>query len=197
MELLSNLQRVSESQQAPVWYSCLSALVVCSTIILSPSTIAAPLSAESPTVTEPQHQSAQQRSPAQPGEPASSTPDGGLVTIESDLQTADNVTGVITAIGNVRIAYPDRGVVATSRQAQFFTRENRIVLSGDVDVIEKDGNALRAERVTYLVDEEKAIADPPPGEQVLTTLFLQRAASPQPIGPVTPEGEQTPKAAIP
>ena len=32
--------------------------------------------------------------------------DDGLITIESDSQTADNVTGVVTAIGNVRIVYP-------------------------------------------------------------------------------------------
>jgi len=194
---LSNLQRVNEHQQAPAWYSRLSALAVCSTVIVSPSTIAAPLSTESSPAAEPQYQADSQRPSAQPGEPTSSTPDDGLVTIESDLQTADSVTGVITAVGNVRIVYPNRGVVATSRQAQFFTRENRIVLSGDVDVIEKDGNALRAERVTYLVDEEKAVADPPPGEQVFTTLFLQRAVSPQPIGPVTPEEAQTPEAATP
>nr|WP_225323156.1 hypothetical protein [Synechococcus sp. RSCCF101] len=114
-------------------------------------------------------------------------PETGLVTIESDVQTADNTTGVITAIGNVRIIYPDRGVVATSRQAQFFTRENRIVLSGDVDVIEKDGNSLRAERVTYLVDEERAIADPLPGEQVFSTLFIPPpaadTAAPEPLTP--------------
>ena len=41
----------------------------------------------------------------------------GLVTIESDRQRADNRTGIVTATGNVRITYPDRGMVATSRQA--------------------------------------------------------------------------------
>ena len=62
----------------------------------------------------------------------------GLITIESDLQSADNVTGVVTASGNVRLVHADRGVVATSRQAQYFTKEARIVLSGDVDVVQEN-----------------------------------------------------------
>ena len=45
----------------------------------------------------------------------------GLITIESDQQSADNATGVITAFGNVRLVHANRGVVATSRQAQYFT----------------------------------------------------------------------------
>ena len=37
----------------------------------------------------------------------------GLITIESDQQSADNVTGVITASGNVRLVHANRGVVLT------------------------------------------------------------------------------------
>jgi lipopolysaccharide export system protein LptA len=128
--------------------------------------------------------------PAAPAAPPAQA-ETGLVTIESDVQTADNVTGVITAIGNVRIVYPDRGVVATGRQAQYFTLENRIVISGDVDIIEKDGNAIRADRVTYLVDEERAIADPEPGRQVFSQLYIRQdpepAAAPEPILPPGPQ----------
>ena len=61
-----------------------------------------------------------------------------LITIESDTQSADNITGVVTALGNVRIVYPSRGMVATSRQAQYFSREALLVLSGDVDVVQED-----------------------------------------------------------
>ena len=86
--------------------------------------------------------------------------DDGLITIESDSQSADNVTGVVTAIGNVRIVYPTRGMVATSRQAQYFSREGRLVLSGDVDVVQDDGNSIRAERVTYDLNDERALAMP-------------------------------------
>lgn len=96
----------------------------------------------------------------------------GLVSIESDVQKADNLTGIITASGNVRIVYPDRRVMATARQAQYFSREARIVLSGDVDVIQSDGNALRAQRVTVLLDSQRVVAEPAPGRQVVSHLRL-------------------------
>ena len=113
-----------------------------------------------------------------------SSPDDGLITIESDSQTADNVTGVVTAVGNVRIVYPSRGMVATSRQAQYFSREGRLVLSGDVDVVQEDGNTLRAERVTYDLEDERAVASPPDGGQVRSTMILRSDQSAQ--TPLTP-----------
>jgi lipopolysaccharide export system protein LptA len=100
--------------------------------------------------------------------PAIVTPTSGLVTIESDLQKADNSTGVVTATGNVRIVYPDQRVVATARQAQYFTREGRVVLSGDVDVIQETGHSIRAEKLVYLVESERIVAEPAAGEQVIT-----------------------------
>jgi len=108
--------------------------------------------------------------------PKQITPTPGLVTIESDLQQADNTTGVVTATGNVRILYPDQRVVATARQAQYFTKEGRVVLSGDVDVIQDDGHAVRAELVTYFVNQERLIAEPPPGQQVVTRYRLNAPA---------------------
>ena len=121
---------------------------------------------------------------------AQHTADAGVITIESDLQSADNTTGVITASGNVRLVHAGRGLVATSKQAQYFTEEDRIVLSGDVDVIQADGNQLRADRFTYLLEEGRAIASPVPGQQV----FSQWSLTPsQPVldvqaetNPVTP-----------
>ena len=110
--------------------------------------------------------------------------DDGLITIESDSQTADNVTGVVTAIGNVRIVYPSRGMVATSRQAQYFSREGRLVLSGDVDVVQEDGSSLRAERVTYDLEDERALAVPVSGGQVRSTMILRPDQSAQ--TPLTP-----------
>ncbi len=102
----------------------------------------------------------------------------GLVSIESDRQLADQATGVITATGNVRILYPDKGVMATARQAQYFTREGRVVLSGDVDVVQQDGNLLRAEQVIYLVRSERIMALPAANEQVLSRLRLTPAPNP-------------------
>lgn len=109
-------------------------------------------------------------SPAVPG------PDAGMVTIESDSQQADNRTGVVTATGNVRITYPDRRMVATSRQAQYYSREGRLVLSGDVDVIDEDGQRIRAERLVYRLDSERLQAEPSNGKQVFSRLRLQPAA---------------------
>jgi len=116
-----------------------------------------------------------------PVQPAPARVRTGLVTIESDLQRADQSTGVITASGNVRIVYPDQRVVATARQAQYFSREGRVVLSGDVDIVQEGGNLLRAERVIYLVERDRLVAIPPSGQQVYSRVSLparQRAAQP-------------------
>lgn len=106
-----------------------------------------------------------------------------MVTIESDSQQADNRTGVITATGNVRITYPDRRMVATSRQAQYYSKEGRLVLSGDVDVIDEDGQRIRAERLVYRLDSERLQAEPLGGRQVYSRLRLQPS---QPAGAATP-----------
>ena len=112
------------------------------------------------------------------------TGEDSLITIESDTQIADNITGVVTAVGNVRIVYPSRGMVATSRQAQYFSREAMLVLSGDVDVVRDDGNSIRAERLTYNLDDEHALANPIPGQQVQSILLLKQ--SPDAQTPLTP-----------
>lgn len=95
-----------------------------------------------------------------------------LVTIESDTQQADNQTGIVTATGNVKITYPDKGMVATAKQAQYFSKEGRLVLSGDVDVIDADGQRIRAERLVYSLDQERLVAQPAQGKQVMSKLKL-------------------------
>lgn len=121
--------------------------------------------------------------PAATPAPATPGPDSGMVTIESDSQQADNRTGVVTATGNVRITYPDRRMVATSRQAQYYSKEGRLVLSGDVDVIDQDGQRIRAERLVYRLDSERLQAEPRSGKQVYSRLRLQPAA---PAGAAAP-----------
>jgi lipopolysaccharide export system protein LptA len=96
-----------------------------------------------------------------------------MVTIESDRQQADNRTGIVTATGNVKIVYPDRGMVATARQAQYFSKEARLVLSGDVDVVDADGQRIRAERLVYLLGSERLQAEPANGRQVTSKIRLQ------------------------
>ena len=117
-------------------------------------------------------------------EPAPEVAPRGLITIESDTQSADNVTGVVTAAGNVRIVYPSRGMVATARQAQYFSQEGRLVLTGDVDIVQDGGNALRAERVVYLLEQERAEAEPTSGQQVFSQMVIQ-SGRPMPT-PLTP-----------
>ena len=109
---------------------------------------------------------------------APAPPQGPLITVESDVQQADNVTGVVTAMGNVRVLYPEKKLVATARQAQYFTKEGRIILSGDVDVVQEGGNRLKAQRVTYLVQADRLIADPASGDQVRSWIRLQRQGPP-------------------
>ena len=86
----------------------------------------------------------------------------------------------MTALGNVRITYPSRRMVATSRQAQYFTEEGRLVLSGDVDIVQDGGNAVRAERVVYRLDDGRAEAEPLPGRQVFSQLRIRPSV---PAGP--------------
>lgn len=93
------------------------------------------------------------------------------ITLLSDVQEANAITGVVTARGNVQIFYPARNMQATSAQAQYYSRERRIVLSGDVFVLQ-DGNSIQGETVTYLVDEGRFLALPPDGEQVQSVYLL-------------------------
>lgn len=117
---------------------------------------------------------------AAPGAPAI-TATSGLVTIESDRQMADNSTGIVTASGNVRIVYPDQRVVATARQAQYFSREGRVVLSGEVTVVQDDGHSLQAEQLVYLVNQERLEARPAAGQQVTSRYTLSSPSLPSPL----------------
>ena len=105
------------------------------------------------------------------------TPDsGGAITIRSDIQEANSETGVITARGNVQINYPARQIQATSSQAQYYSRDRRLVLTGNVYVIQ-EGNSMRAETMTYLIDERKFIATPKSNRQVESTYLVTEPIS--------------------
>jgi lipopolysaccharide export system protein LptA len=101
------------------------------------------------------------------------------LTLKADVQQANALTGVVTARGNVRLLYPSRQIDATAAQAQYFSRERRIVLSGNVLVVQ-EGNTLRAESVTYLIDEERFVALPPANRQVESVIMIRdRGAAPR------------------
>lgn len=140
------------------------------------SLVAASLLQGAAPPSQPSPQASPPGAPVAPlGAPAGAVtqPGGGLITIESDSQSADNLTGIVTALGNVRITYPDRRMVATARQAQYYSREGRLILSGDVDVVDADGQRIRAERLIYRVDAERLVAEPARGQQVFSRLRLQ------------------------
>ena len=101
---------------------------------------------------------------------------GGAITIRSDLQEANSETGVITARGNVQINYPARQIQATAAQAQYYSRDRRLVLTGNVYVIQ-EGNSMRAETMTYLIDERKFIATPKSERQVESTYLVTEPTS--------------------
>ena len=102
---------------------------------------------------------------------AAQLPQSGSITIRSDSQEANSDTGIITATGNVQINYPAREIQATAAQAQYYSRERRLVLNGNVYVIQA-GNSMRAESMTYLVDEARFIATPKADRQVESTYIV-------------------------
>ena len=98
-------------------------------------------------------------------------PTSGAITLKSDIQESNSETGVITARGNVQINYPARQIQATAAQAQYYSRERRLILTGNVYVLQ-EGNSLRAEEMTYLIDEGKFIAKPQSDRQVESTYII-------------------------
>ncbi|MEM9212879.1 MAG: LptA/OstA family protein [Cyanobacteria bacterium P01_F01_bin.150] len=98
-------------------------------------------------------------------------PTGQPMTLLADVQEANAITGVVTARGNVQIFYPARNMQATAVQAQYYSREGRIVLNGDVYILQ-DGNSIQGEVVTYLIDEGRFVALPNDGDQVQSVYLV-------------------------
>lgn len=128
---------------------------------------------------------------------------GGSIKLRADVQEADANTGIITARGNVRIDYPEEAIYATSAQAQYYSRERRIVLTGNV-FVQQEVNTLQAEVVTYLIDEGRFVATPNDDEQVESVYVLpepteEPATAPQPESTTTLPAlpEELPNFAVP
>lgn len=118
--------------------------------------------------------------PALAQAPAASTP----LTLRANTTEANAKTGVVVAKGNVQINYPARQIQATSAQAIYYSNERRIVLQGDVYVLQQ-GNSLRGETITYLVDEGRFVALPQPNKQVEAVYLIETptTATPAPASP--------------
>jgi lipopolysaccharide export system protein LptA len=110
---------------------------------------------------------------------------GKPLQIRSDIQEYDAKTKVVTARGNVQMLYSARGIQATASQAQYFSNEQQIVLSGNVYILQQGGNSIRGERVTYLIDQGRFIAQPQSGRQV-ESIYLVEDASNNPTNTKAP-----------
>lgn len=116
---------------------------------------------------------------------------GNALTVRSDIQEANSETGVITARGNVQFYYPARQIQGTAAQAQYFSRERRLVLTGNVYVLQ-EGNSMRAEIMTYLIDEGRFIATPESNQQVESIYLVTESEQKNQSGSVPPGPPLTP-----
>ncbi len=107
---------------------------------------------------------------------ANQAANGQSLTVRSDIQEADARTGIVTARGNVQINYPYQQMQGTAAQAQYFSRERRIVLTGNAYIMQQ-GNSLRAETITYLIDEGRFIAVPQKNQQVESIYLIPNSNS--------------------
>jgi lipopolysaccharide export system protein LptA len=94
------------------------------------------------------------------------------LTIRADVQEANSITGVVTATGNVKMTYPARQIDAIAEQAQYFSKEQRVVLTGNVVVTQEGVNSIKAQTITYLVSEGKFLAAPQDNQQVETIYIV-------------------------
>jgi lipopolysaccharide export system protein LptA len=97
------------------------------------------------------------------------------LTIRADVQEYDAKSQIVTARGNVQMLYPARQIQATAAQAQYFTKDRRIDFSGNVYILQQGGNSIRAEKVTYLIDEGRFVALPQSNRQVESIYMVQDA----------------------
>ena len=104
------------------------------------------------------------------------------LTLDADIQEANAKTGVVTARGNVRLNYPARQIEATAAQAQYFSQERRIVMTGNVLVLQSGTNSIRGEVVTYLIDEGRFVALPQASQQV-RSVYTIVDSNPAPAAP--------------
>jgi lipopolysaccharide export system protein LptA len=131
--------------------------------------------------------------------PAAAQRSRTALTIRANLQEADARSGVVTARGNVRLNYPARQIEATAAQAQYFPQERRIVLSGNVVVVQL-GNRIQAETIVYRIDEGRFEALPPQGQQVESVYVIpddtlaEPAAATAPVERVKPAFKKNPTA---
>jgi lipopolysaccharide export system protein LptA len=90
--------------------------------------------------------------------------DQGL-RIKAVRQAANSKTQVVTASNNVQISYPARQLRARADQAQYYIKEQRLVMTGNVYVTQQ-GNTLQGETITYSIRDGQFLVVPKPGRLV-------------------------------
>jgi lipopolysaccharide export system protein LptA len=98
-------------------------------------------------------------------------PNAQGLSIQADTQEANSKTEVVTARGNVRLSYPSRQIRARANLAQYFIKQKRIILTGNVTIVQ-EGNTLEGESIIYLVDEGKFVANPKVNQQVRSNYII-------------------------
>ena len=108
---------------------------------------------------------------AQPSKPQTqpSKPQG--LSIQSDTQEANSKSQVVIARGNVQLRYPSRNIQARADLAQYFIKQKRILLTGNVLIVQ-EGSTLEGDSVVYLIDEGKFIANPKLKQQVRSNYIV-------------------------
>ena len=105
--------------------------------------------------------------------------------LRANVTEANSKTGVVVARGNVQITYAARQIEATAAQAIYYSKEGKIVLSGDVNILQ-EGNRLRGETVTYFVNEGRFVALPQENSQSqVEATYLIKETPPAAPAPVT------------
>jgi lipopolysaccharide export system protein LptA len=116
---------------------------------------------------------------------------GSPLRIIGEFQEYNAKAQIATIRGNVQLLYKARGIQATAAQAQYLIRERRIVLTGDVYVLQQGGNSLRAERVDYLIDEGRFVAAPRTGGQVESIYIINETNTPTSSAPQAPNSRRS------
>jgi lipopolysaccharide export system protein LptA len=109
--------------------------------------------------------------PIQPPPVHAQSPNPQGLSIQADTQEANSKTEVVTARGNVRLNYPSRKVQAQANLAQYFIKQKRILLTGNVTIVQ-EGSTLEGESVIYLIDEGRFIANPKVKQQVRSNYII-------------------------
>ncbi len=120
------------------------------------------------------------------------TPNTRLL-IRAQRQEVNVRSGIITVSGNVKLDYPARQIQAVAAEAQYFTKEKKIVLRGNVTVNQL-GNTIKAETITYLIEEGQFTALPKENQQVESVYVVDDPeALANPLASTTPVEQIKPK----